>query len=62
MKKPTVKLIGQDGNVFNIVGLVYRALQKVGQKKEAEEFKFRAFNSKSYNEVLTLLEDYVKVK
>lgn len=25
--KPTVKLVGEDGNVFNIIGLVCRALK-----------------------------------
>ena len=31
IKKPKVKLIGEDGNVFNLMGLCVKALRKAGK-------------------------------
>lgn len=59
MNKPEVKLVGEDGNVFNIIGRVSRALKKAGQPDQAKEFQEKAFSAKSYDEVLQLLHDYV---
>jgi hypothetical protein len=58
----TVKLIGQDGNVFNLIGLVNTALKKTGHTDAAREFTSRAFGSHSYSEVLGLVQEYVAVK
>ena len=62
MTKPTVKLIGEDGNVFNIIGLVCRALKVAGEREKAQEFQEQAFQAKSYDEVLAMLDDYVVVE
>ena len=35
MKKPKVKLVGQDGNVFNLMGLCSSALKKAKQEENA---------------------------
>jgi hypothetical protein len=61
-KKPKCKLVGEDGNVFNIIGLVARALKKEGLKEQAEEFTSKAFQSGSYDEVLVLAMEYVEVQ
>ncbi len=37
-EKPTVKLIGQDGNAFFILGTVNKALKKAGYPEKAKEF------------------------
>lgn len=37
MNKPKVKLVGQDGNIFNILGIASRALKKAGYTDEAKE-------------------------
>ena len=58
--KPKCRLIGQDGNVFNIIGLVKKALRDAGQSDKAGEFVARAFNSGSYDEVLNMAGDYVE--
>lgn len=60
--KPTVKLINEDGNVFSIIGKVQRALNRAGQQDKAAEFVDKAFSTKSYDEVLQLLRDYVEVE
>lgn len=61
-EKPACKLIGRDGNVFSIIGSVTRALERNGQRDLADEFKKKAFASKSYDDVLTLVHDYVEVE
>lgn len=58
----SVKLIGEDGNVFNIIGLVSKALKKAGFKDEATSYTDKAFSCGSYDEVLQLTMDYVNVR
>lgn len=60
-QKPVCKLIGEDSNVFSIIGLVQKALKKAGQSDKAKEFGEKAFNSGSYDEVLRLSMEYVEV-
>jgi len=62
MEKPRCKLIGEDGNVFNVIGRVRRALLDAGQDDEAREFVERAFRCASYDEVLRLVLEYVEVR
>ena len=59
--KPKCKLVGEDGNVFNIIGRVSKSLKQAGLKIEAAEFQDKAFNSDSYDEVLQLVMEYVEV-
>ncbi len=58
----TVKLVGEDGNVFAVIGNVRRALIDAGQGDEAAEFVAQAFNAGSYDEVLDLVLAYVEVE
>lgn len=58
---PKCKLVGTDGNVFSIIGRVSQALQRAGQRDKATEFQKRAFESHSYDAVLTLCHEYVEV-
>jgi len=60
--KPKCKLVGEDGNVFNIIGIVVKTLKRAGMSVEAEEFKTKAFASKSYDDVLCLCFEYVEVR
>ena len=60
--KPRCTLLHEDGNVFNIVGRVRRALRNAGQSDRAREFVDRAFAAKSYDEVLAMLDEYVDVR
>lgn len=60
--KPACKLVGTDGNVFSIIGLVKQALKKAGQDGRASEFVKQAFAARSYDEVLALCMDYVDVR
>jgi hypothetical protein len=58
--KPKVKLVGENGNIYNLVGLAALALQKAGQRDKAEEMKQRLFKCLSYNEALMMIQDYVE--
>ena len=59
--KPQCKLIGEDGNVFFIIGKVTRTLKEFGYPDKAKEFQEKATASKSYDEVLQLVMDYVEI-
>ena len=60
--KPECTLVGEDGNVFNVIGRVRRALRNAGQEEQAREFVERAFRCGSYDEVLRLVLEYVDVR
>ena len=60
-EKPRVKLIGEDGNAFAIIGRVRGALRKAGQQDRASEFAKRALESHSYDAVLQLAMEYCEV-
>jgi hypothetical protein len=59
--KPTCKLVGEDGNVFNVIGRVRRALRQAGEEGKAAEFTDKAFRAESYDRVLQLAQEYVDV-
>ena len=60
--RPRCRLVGEDGNVFSIIGRVASALRRAGMRDEADEFVERALASRSYDEALTLVFDYVEVE
>ena len=39
-KKPKAKIIGADGNVFNLMGICSRALKDNGYEEESKVVKF----------------------
>ena len=59
--KPTCRLVGTDGNVFSIIGRVKQVLESAGEEDRAAEFVARAFQARSYDEVLQLCMRYVEV-
>jgi hypothetical protein len=61
-ERPVCQLVGEDGNVFNIIALVRRALREAGQMDAAEEFVRRAYACQSYEDVLALVVAYVDVE
>ncbi len=61
MKEPKCALIGQDGNIFNLVGIASRTLKRNGMQEESKEMSNRVFNSHSYDEALDIIGEYVEV-
>lgn len=62
VKKPKAKLIGADGNVFNLIGIASRSLKRAGQNDKAAEMSERVMNSASYDEALSIIMEYVEVE
>ena len=61
-KKPVVHLTGEDGNVFNLVGICSRALKKAGRLEEARLMQQRVFQAGSYGEALAIMGEYVQIQ
>ena len=60
--KPTVKLIGQDGNAFAIMANVKQALKRAGADKEYIDEYLKEATSGDYNHLLTVSMNYVDVE
>jgi hypothetical protein len=61
-EKPKMDLVGQDGNIFFILGRASRLLKDAGQKEQAEEMFQRVTNSGSYHEALFIISEYVETE
>lgn len=60
-EKPDCPLIGQDGNVFNLIGIARRTLKENGMAEQAEEMWSRIKESGSYDKVLCIIGEYVNI-
>lgn len=60
-KKPNCKLIGEDGNIFNFIGIASKALRQNGMAEQAIEMRDRICASGSYDEALCIIGDYVNI-
>lgn len=60
-KKPDCKLIGEDGNIFNLMGIASRTLRQNGMADEAVEMRDRIRESGSYDEALCIIGEYVNI-
>ena len=61
MGRIEVELVGQDGNIFNIVGIVTREMKRNGLQKESEELNNRVFGAESYEDALRIMSEYVDI-
>ena len=61
VSKPDCPLIGQDGNIFNLVGIASRTLREHGLSQQAKEMTQKVFACSSYEEALNVLGDYVNI-
>ena len=58
--KPKCKLIGEDGNVFNLMGIVSKTLKEAGEPEKADKMIRRITKTaKSYDDALAILMEYV---
>ena len=60
-RKPVCKLIGENGNIFNLLAIARRSLLRAGLKQEAKEMVDRATSSNSYGEALGIIGEYVEI-
>ena len=59
--KPPVKMVGEDGNAFAIIGRVSKALKRAGYRDKVKEWQAAAMKCESYNHLLNLVFDYADV-
>lgn len=59
--KPDCPLLGQDGNIFNLMAIASRTLRQNGLGDSTKEMCERITNSKSYYDALNILGEYVNI-
>ena len=60
-EKPKCPLIGQNGNIFNLMGIASRTLKRNGMSNESKERCSRITSSGSYDEALSIIDEYVEI-
>ena len=60
--RPKMKLVGEDGNIFAILGRASRLLRHSGQADKAEEMYERVTSSHNYYEALNIISEYVETE
>lgn len=61
MSKPVAKLIGENGNIFNLLGIAKKTLKANDMKDKAEVMVIRVLSSGSYEEALSIIGEYVEI-
>lgn len=56
-----VKVIGEDSNIFNLLGLVTKELKRNGYRDLAKELPPQIFDCKSYDKAIAILDKYVEL-
>lgn len=56
-----VKVVGEDSNIFNLLGLVTKELKRNGYRDLAKELPPQIFDCESYDKALTILDRYVEL-
>lgn len=59
--KPKCKLIGEDGNIFNLCGIARRVLKREKMYDEADEMADRVVKAESYDDALSIIGEYVDI-
>ena len=59
--KPDCPLIGENGNIFNLVGIAAKTLRRNGLSEEASEMTNQVFSSGNYEEALGIIGEYVNI-
>ena len=59
--KPDCSLIGQNGNIMNLVGIAGRTLRENGMEQQATEMFNRITQCQSYDSALRIIGDYVNI-
>jgi hypothetical protein len=67
--KPTIKLLGEDGNIFNLLGIAKRRFRELnredpdaGWNDKWEEFLNKVQESKDYSLALAVFMEYFEVE
>ena len=60
--KPRCKLIGENGNIFNLMGIASKALKEQGMENESKEMVSKVMASKDYFEAIAIISQYVEIE
>ena len=60
-QKPDCPLIGQDGNIFNLMGIASRTLKEHGMSEEAKQMQKEITQCESYGAALNVIGQYVNI-
>ena len=60
-KKPDCKLIGENGNIYNLAGIASETLKRNDMAEQAKEMCDRILSSGSYDEALCIIGEYVNI-
>lgn len=62
-EKPDCELIGQDGNIFNLMGIASRTLRQNGMEEQAQKMRERIMGGDcpDYNAALRIIGEYVNI-
>ena len=61
-QRPKMKLLGEDSNIFAIMGRASLLLKNAGQSDKAKEMCDRVTASQSYSEALNIVSEYVETE
>ena len=62
VRRPKMKLLGRDGNIFSIMGDARRLLVRNGQGREADEMFQRVQSCGNYYQALGIISEYVETE
>lgn len=61
-QKPKMELLGQDGNIFSILGQASQLLKRAGMKEQSDEMFSRVTSCGDYYEALNIISEYVETE
>jgi len=61
-QKPRMELLGQDGNIFGIMGRASHLLKQAGQYEKSDEMISRVNACGDYNKALSIISEYVETE
>lgn len=61
-KKPVAKMVGQDGNVFNLMAIARKALRAAGKDEDVTKMTQEVQACGSYDEALSIMSKYVDIE
>lgn len=59
--KPVCKLVGENGNIFNLMALARKSLRDAGMNEEADALVHQVVRQKSYEDALNVISRYVEI-
>lgn len=62
LPRPKMKLVGEDGNIYSILGRAAKLLRDCGQNAQVKEMQERVFQAKNYYEALGIVSQYVETE